>query len=172
MKTKGIRRAQIFGWVSLVIGAALMAWGWFNLDQARASRGWPTAEATIRSSKVVARRSSNSSGTSASWRYNPKIVFDFMVGSTPYIGDRVSFRDDHYGRRELAVEIAERYPVGRKVKVYYLPANPAEAVLEPVYDWSTYIPPAIGLLFFATGALLLRFIRKSLVDQKVPDQPV
>lgn len=167
-----MRNVQVMGWVILVVGAALTAWGWFNLDQGRASRGWPTAEATIESSQVISRRSSSTTGTRSGRRYNPEIRFEFTVDGKPYTGDRVSFRDDHYGKREPAAEIAARYPVGSTVTVYYPPENPAEAVLEPTYDWSTYIPPGIGLFFFVTGAFLLRVKRQTLLAQKVPEEPI
>lgn len=163
-----MQTARIFGWVCLVGGAALTAWGWFNLDQGRASRSWPTVSATIESSSV--RSYSTERTGQPRYRYSPRVRFSYEVDGVSYAGDRVSFRDDHYGKRASALEIARRYRPGSEVTIHYSPDDPSQAVLEPDYDWSTYIPPAIGLLLFSTGFAVLRLMHRQL-ERHSPSQP-
>jgi hypothetical protein len=42
-----------------------------------------------------------------------------------------------------------------EVSVYYDPANPQEAVLQPGAKWTTYIVLVIGVVFALTGGLIL-----------------
>ena len=159
-------RVALLAWICTLGGGALVAWALFNLDQGRASRHWPTAEGTIRSSRVVEVRSLSRSTGSPTLRYHPEVVFAYRVDGVRYVGHRISFRDDHFGRRPPAERIAARYPRGATVPVSYDPDDPEQAVLEPVYDWSTYIPLAIGLFFVAGGFYLLRQERR--LSQKRP----
>lgn len=48
--------------------------------------------------------------------------------------------------------LLKRYPVGKRVTVYYNPARPQQAVLEPGVSGMAWILPAIRLLFAIVGS--------------------
>ncbi|MCP3465939.1 DUF3592 domain-containing protein [Bradyrhizobium sp. CCGUVB23] len=56
------------------------------------------------------------------------VAFDYSVGGSHYTGTRISIRADP-GNVGVA-ETQARYPVGKKIDVYYDPENPRRSVLE------------------------------------------
>ncbi len=148
----------VFGWVCVMTGTLLTSWGIFNLRDASASSGWPTADGRVLSSRVE--RSRGSSDSRDSYRYSPAIRYSYSVDGKQYTGDRVSFRDDHYGRREKAQRIVDEYATGSSVPVRFKPDDPSQAVLEADYDWSTYLPVALPGFILVTGIFLVRIARR------------
>ena len=61
---------------------------------------------------------------------------------------------------EAAGEIVNRYPTGKKVKVFYNPQDLKVAVLEPGVSTSSYLFLGFGILFTLMGLIfLIRFVR-------------
>ena len=95
----------------------LMAWNKSRLSKASAS--WPSAPGVVTASgrKKVA------------WRIQPSVTYRYEVAGRSFDSSRVTFAE--------LIPVAEtepvlfRYPPGRAVNVYYNPANPAQAILEP-----------------------------------------
>jgi hypothetical protein len=65
-------------------------------------------------------------------------------------GNRSPFKD-------TVKAAAERYPVGRTVKVYYNPSNPSEAVLEPGLWYGNFIFAGIGVVIIGVAYLTKLF---------------
>jgi len=76
----------------------------------------------------------------------------YLDGGTTYSGDRICFgRTYSGGKRSLAKKVADSYPRGKKVTVYYDPEDPKEAVLKTGFSWTTFMVFIGGLIFLCVG---------------------
>lgn len=144
--------------IFLAIGAGLSLWGWSIVRDAGASASWPHVEGVVTRSEVT--RSSDSSGVDS---YSPRITYRYPAGSRYQEGYTIKFGENSYNSRRRAESIAARYPVGRKVAVYYDPGRPGKSVLEPGVTGGSYIVLGIGALFVLIGlavAPVAYFFRK------------
>jgi hypothetical protein len=130
------------------VGAGLSWWGWTIVQSARASAEWPTVEGRI--TRSVVRHSTDAEGGDS---YSPEVAYTYAVSGRAFEGERIKFGENSYGSRSRAEAIAAGYPVGRQVEVYYEPANPSNAVLEPGLSAGSYIVLGIGLLFICIAGL-------------------
>lgn len=90
-----------------------------NIQTAKASVAWPTTTATITKVERFKRL----------FRWLPRIGYTYSVAGKPYSSEHVSFATG-YRPKEVEALLA-RYAVGQTAPVYYSPAQPALAVLEP-----------------------------------------
>ncbi|OQY06105.1 MAG: hypothetical protein B6I22_06265 [Desulfobacteraceae bacterium 4572_123] len=132
-------------------GIFLIAWGANELKGAYQSKSWPSTQGKITSSyikKQVNRDSSNRTTTS----FSAMVHYRYMVGGTTYPGDRICFGGTYSGsKRSLAKKVADSYPKGKKVTVYYDPENPKGAVLKTGFRWTTFVAFILGLIFLCVG---------------------
>jgi hypothetical protein len=120
--------------------------------QAMAARRWPQATAVVISSGVqeewVRTRRYSSHRYSPTRRYGAQVVVEYEVDGRRYHSKRL-----HLGERMLAStpdsaeKTAARYPAGSTVTVFYNPANPTDATLQPVVGGGTWV-------WWGTAALL------------------
>ncbi len=119
---------------------------------------WPTREGTITHSRPSwSYQQSNGSrsirGISHKrWHADIRGTFDDtgeLFRITEFGKERLTLG----GRETQSQDIAARYPVGAKALVYYSPAAPAKAVLEPADPWAT---PFYAFLM-GCGLVLLPF---------------
>jgi hypothetical protein len=97
-----------------------------------AAARWPRTQARILSSAAESRRVlTNRGGGSTMVVWSPLVEYSYQANGREYYSSRVSFGADFAGDRALAEKTVARYPIGSGVAVYYDPANPASAVLEP-----------------------------------------
>lgn len=118
-----------------------LLWSFFLLLEARewryqrGSMDWPTSKGKILHSEVFKGQTSSKSGSSRTFtEYSPNLSYSYTVSGKRYEGRVFSF-DSSWGRAStpgMAEDVVNKYPVGRKVKVFYDPNNPAVAVLQPV----------------------------------------
>ena len=133
--------------ILLALGLGALGVGLWLVQRVRslavASVGWPTTPGVVKSSEVVASR------TQGGRQYETKVTYDYTVGGTPYVGDRVRF-GAQAGPKATADDEVAKYAVGAPVDVYYAPHQPQTATLRPggsgVSAW--------GWLLAATGAAL------------------
>lgn len=78
------------------------------------------------------------------WQYGATIVYEYVVAATTHTSDKVTFGDFSSSDSSHARGILERYPKGSRVTVYYDPADPGTAVLEPGATGTNYILLAGG----------------------------
>lgn len=128
--------------VFLAVGVGLSIWGWSILQNARASANWPTAEGEIIASEVT--RSSDSEGGDS---YSPEVTYRYTVENQQHESYTIKFGENSYSSRRRAETIAETYPVGRDVTVYYDPEQPGRSVLEPGVTGGSYIVLGVGVFF-------------------------
>lgn len=122
--------------LSLILlgGVAISFWGWRSMQQSRRKAQWPTIAGTIVESEP----------TSEQDELLPHIVFAYRVDDVDY-RTVFEFPKDTNPLPEFAQAYVENYPVGKTVDVFYNPAAPKEATLEPASrgDWMIL---ALGLM--------------------------
>jgi hypothetical protein len=101
----------------LAAGCGQGIFHWVRLAHTRAR--WPTVIGTITSSWNVLD--------------GERLKYDYEVRGHHYVGHRIGYEAEGGASSAdpTAQEIAEKYPPGAQVKVYYNPSHPASAVLEP-----------------------------------------
>jgi hypothetical protein len=124
------------GWLGLGI-AALAAYGAVRTSMlAGRSARWPSVTGTIVSSQLEEYQDSDfmrrATPEASTAMYGADIRYRYQVGPTRYEGGSVGWGGGVDSNHSDASEaIVARYPVGRRIKVFYDPKDPAMAVLEP-----------------------------------------
>ena len=141
--------------VFIGVGAALCWCGARLVQEARASRAWPTTQATITKS---------SSHPRLFWErhlsFVSSIAYAYKVAGRDYQGKKLRF-SDVVGRSSGAISDKSKYPLGKSVLVFYRPDNPANCVLEPGDDINLYLIPGAGLCLIGLGGVVFfRLIRR------------
>ena len=98
---------------------------------------WPAAAGTVISSGITSKTTSKSSLNNPSWKtyttdYYPSVSYSYTVNGRLLTGDTIYFgccASD--GTENSANRVALFYPAASPVKVFYNPANPSVAVLQP-----------------------------------------
>ena len=143
-------------------GAIMLLMGKPMLDQAHASKTWPTVEGTVTESRVetIKPQDRNDGPT-----YQAVVSFDYEVQKTSYNSSRIWFGGEISTNDQAEMQnIASQYVEGQKTTVYYDPQNPAEAVLQPGAFFSTYLLMIFGAVFAVPGIIMLLvacFVMKS-----------
>ncbi len=124
-----------------------------QLQNAWRSAAWPETPGQILSSDARSTRIPFRS-------YAPFVRYTYTVDGQAYTGDTLAFVRDGVGAAWAGRKVAQ-YPPGREVMVYYDPANPAVAVLEPGATPAGLLSAFGGygifaLILVAFGALSLR----------------
>jgi hypothetical protein len=140
-------------WMLFVLGFdGFIGYGFWRTYDARAR--FLTTPGVVTGSEIE--RSSGSDGTT----YEAKIEYEFELGGTSYTGDRHSFFSFGTSSSEHASEVVRRYPVGKRVTVYYDPGEPEQSVLEVdtrSFPWFAiiFLTPfhCIGIGFVVGGVL-------------------
>ena len=143
---------RIFPWPFILAGVYTVFFGTRNVFRASESANWPTAQGIIQGSSVEY-HSSNKGGT-----YHAHVWYVYHLNGTAFSGDRVLYGDFGSSDPSHAQEIVNRYPVGKSVIVYYMPANTEECVLEPGIKPQTWFLPGFGMVFFSVGAVMAVFL--------------
>lgn len=139
----------------LVAGAVFTGFGIHGLALGFASRSWPSTEGQITQSKVERRTPPmNERIRFGSPAYFAVVTYEFTVDGATYKADRVASADIGWGEAH-ARRIAERYPKGSDVRVYYMPENPSTCLLEPGFQGQAFISPSIGLFVLLLGGVFL-----------------
>jgi hypothetical protein len=119
----------------LAIGCVVLLFGVRELYRGWSSLSWSTVQGKVLYSSA---RRGPSSRTS--------LWYEYYVGKTRYVADQYRTGGNATPFDDVAIAAARRYPVGRLVTVYYNPANPGEALLEPGVWYGNFVMPGIGLL--------------------------
>lgn len=141
------------GWLFIVLvavaGVAALTAGLPRLLSAWRARSWPTARGEIISSGM-----SSSVVPDSPDMYRPEIVYRYDVAGKTHTADRIRFAIDSSYSRSQVEQIADRYPVGQAVEVYYEPADPSRACLQPGPWHAGLSRTATGLGLLAIAAVL------------------
>ncbi|MGH9849160.1 MAG: DUF3592 domain-containing protein, partial [Blastocatellia bacterium] len=93
---------------------------------------------------------------SARRRYYPAVRYRYEVDGRTYSGKRLYF-DEVASTERWAARLARKYPVGATVPVYFDPANPERALLEPRLSGS-FNYGCLGCSFIALGLFFVLYL--------------
>ncbi|MBI9019329.1 MAG: DUF3592 domain-containing protein [Phycisphaerae bacterium] len=137
------------------IGLGFAGYGLFDIYHALESKNWPTVEGVILSSEMVSH--SDDDGNT----YSGDIAFDYTVDNILYSSGRVRFGEINTSNPAVVKEIISKYPVSKKVTVYYMPDDPFESVLEPGIYKDIWFKPIFGSVFSGLGFLAIFAVTRS-----------
>jgi hypothetical protein len=100
--------------------------------QAEASRSWPQVQGVVTASEIANTRISK--GKSSVAGYRADIEYTYAVGGTEFVGWALYFGYRESTERDRALALVDRFPRGREIPVWYNPARPETAVLEPGHE--------------------------------------
>ncbi len=145
--------------ILLVVGTIFTLAGmgvlWYGIDtvrEASASKSWPTTQGIITRSEVRQQKQPSGGGSSS---FIAEVSYEYKVDSLSYRNDRISRMDFGTSNRSSVREKKKKYPLGKEVVVFYNPANPLDALLEPGWGWIQAIPLGLGAAFSLAGLSML-----------------
>ena len=117
------------------------------------SQGWPATDGTITSNRIVGQKIKQFDGSYYT-DFEVYIRYQYSVNGFSYSSTSVNSIDSP----SYPANIADRYPYGRDVIVYYNPRDPSKAVLEPgfinifkAFDVFSYLIFGVGIYFIYLG---------------------
>jgi Protein of unknown function (DUF3592) len=108
----------------LIAGIGVLALVYLEFSRARATKQWPSAEATVIESKVEIEYDDGRF-------YRLKLSYSYMIDGKSFLGEGIRGDSSVWSWSYPASRAAKKYPEGAKVLAYYLPSDPSKAVLEP-----------------------------------------
>lgn len=141
--------SRLFPWPFIIAGALLSWFGIRSLLRAEDSVKWPTAHGVVQSSSLEYHTGNKGGGT-----YHAHVLYSYSLDGSNFSGDRIAYGDYGSSDPSHAQGIINRYPVGTKVTVHYMPSNPEECLLEPGIAPQALVLPGLGILFFVAGATM------------------
>lgn len=152
---------QILPWTFIAGGGVATCLGTLQLVDGLRSRSWPQVKGKVIASEVTRSSGSISSGSSST-RFRASITYEYVVGGTTYIGDRVGVSDSGSTSSAKHHRIAARYPPGAEITVYHHPDKVDQALLEPGIRGATVVLTLAGLLALGIG-LGIKWLYRRLV---------
>lgn len=163
----------LFPLLFLLVGLILVAIGARQLYQGRQSETWPTVTGRIAIAALGKHIDRDNDNSTVSTTYRADISYDYLVEDVAYVNGDVHFGAMSSSDPSVARRLLQRYPVGKQVTVYYNPARPQQAVLEPGIQGSTWVLPALGLIFSVVGSGftwgVLRVLKQTGGDNQAPN---
>jgi hypothetical protein len=127
-------------------GMALFLFGAYNLYLGNSSVRWPSVEGRI----LYSHARTGPHPETLLW-------YEYHVGNQRYVASNYRNGGNITPFDSVATAAAKRYPVGRTMPVYYDPANPQNALLEPGVWWGNFVAPGFAVLLFALAWLAKRY---------------
>jgi hypothetical protein len=144
----------MFAGIFAAIGMMMLASGLVNLWRARVSESWPQTAGIITYGKIDENDSVTESGDGETLRSTTSgahLIYRYEVEGRKHYANIRRFGQLAASSGDWASEIAERYPLGKKVPVAYSPENHDMAVLEPGIDREAFWLPGAGAAFLLFG---------------------
>lgn len=151
-------------WLHLLIGGLIILAGllFSDLPQMIASPGWPTTEGIIITNRIMGQKIEQYDGTFYT-HFEVFLRYQYSVDGTTYSSNAINST----AAPSYPASIADRYPSGSEVTVYYNPRDPSQAVLEPglvdvfqAFDVFSVLTFAAGIYFIYLGILGIKTNRK------------
>ncbi len=135
----------LFAVIFTVVGIVLILRSRQDKAKMQQSLNWPSVDGTVIESRVM-----TTSDEEGSNLYRPYIKYEYEAGGIKQTNDKFSVGMVYStSNMKKSQETVNRYPVGRNVKVYVNPANPAESTLEQ--KGSTTATLVIGIVLVVLG---------------------
>jgi hypothetical protein len=133
------------------VGVFLMAMNGMGIYRSIVARHWPATTATVQSARVW---------HDPQWHDSTTLGYYRTLSALSEIRYAYTFRDIRYVGTGIATDkspdrdaaIVQSHPPGATLQIFFDPANPAKAVIDPYLSWST---PS---LFLAGAALLFGYL--------------
>jgi hypothetical protein len=123
----------------IFLGVVFMVVGILMYTTTERPNSWSTTPGTVTDSYVVDDGSS----------YYPVVKYRYQVSGVEYANHKIKYLEDaQVTDRSVAEAVAQKYPVGASVTVYYDPSDPGSSVLELGQGTFTFI------LIFVAATLL------------------
>ncbi|MDE1920265.1 MAG: DUF3592 domain-containing protein [Candidatus Omnitrophica bacterium] len=124
---------RIFSWIAAASALLVLFWICGLLMESKEASQWPRTQGTVISSSLtIDHLPSFLNWKKDPWRmYGTRVVYQYYVAFTPYVSDRVAIHDSNTLFVKTALGIMNKYRWHREVTVYYNPAAPQQAYLEP-----------------------------------------
>jgi Protein of unknown function (DUF3592) len=141
--------------------AALVVQAWRGQRRANAARAWPRTTGQVlwsgvRETMVRTRVRTSVASYRMTTAYAPRVVYAYVVDGTGYQGERLRMGESIISSDTRAAErVVARYPVGSDVMVYYNPADPTDATLDPRSGWGTRVLWMVALLMLVITAVVV-----------------
>ena len=148
---------QLLPLLFVITGAVILFFGVRQMQRANASQTWPSVPGVVTVAELGKQISNNGNDSTS---YRADISYDYVVDDTSYINSAIQFGQVSSSDPSVARAVLKRYEVGKRVDVYYNPANPAQAVLEPGMRGSTWFLPIFGAIFLLAGLLFTYLVWK------------
>lgn len=152
-------QALFFLGIFIVVSAPMLgviAGVMWNHRQSQKVRLWCRTHGDIEESDV---RIETSDQDNVPHKYFAQVRYSYIVRDITLHNDEIWLNSEHQMRSlEEAQELANRYPVGRNVTVFYNPDRPAQAVLDPGFHVTAYRASYGKALYFALIPALLFFL--------------
>jgi hypothetical protein len=145
---------------ALFVGfGGLIGWEALRLRrEAKAAAQWPTAEATILRSGVSTSVTRDDEDHESEWS-SFSVLYRFFVDGREFRSTRLYTGNKVWsGSARAAERSAAKYSVGTTVPVYYNPANPAVAVLEPLNFTASRFHMIAACSFAVPGLLIIALL--------------
>jgi hypothetical protein len=120
--------ALIFGIVTLGAGLGLCGFGVLNLLKSQRYRRYPAASGIIKRLELKERKGYNRMTNRLISSYIPDLEYTYKVDGKTYTGKRFTFQNTTVNEK-LAGRMRETFAPGNKVKVFYNPDDPQDAVV-------------------------------------------
>ncbi|MGE0076420.1 MAG: DUF3592 domain-containing protein [Bacteroidales bacterium] len=145
----GIQKELIIGLIVLIIGLIVLFLALRAIKKSKASSQWLTTKGEITKSGTT-KDMNIERGYSV---YNADIEYKYIVNGKEYTSSRIYFGSSisMTGKEEKSNLLARKYPLLRKVTVYYNPENEKESVLETETQSELYWGIAISIIVIAFG---------------------
>jgi hypothetical protein len=148
---------------AVVLGAAFAVKAVALRRQGLACADWPTVAGRIIGSRIDTAVMDNITENDERGRVRPdeevsaaSVRYAYRVGQHDYQSTRLYLgRTVFSGSPRAAAAVVAKYPPNAAVAIHYNPANPAEAVLEPLNFANANLALVAGLGFGAMGLLFL-----------------
>jgi hypothetical protein len=135
-----------------VIGIGLLFYGGHMLHKSWESSSWPSTEGVIRTSDAK----SGTKGKNKDTSYTLEVTYDYAVRERSFTGSKIGMYPMTWNSESCLEPQQAKYRVGRKVSVFYSPADPANAVLEPGIQAATWYWPIFGCVFTVVPAIFMK----------------
>ncbi|MFH0863166.1 MAG: DUF3592 domain-containing protein [Candidatus Altiarchaeota archaeon] len=139
--------AKIMFLIFLLVGLGVSYLGYTIYETGEASKNWPTVSGTVLISNVATAHDSDGDIT-----YKAALDYNYSVSGRVYHSNKISSGDYGSSDSSHAQDIVSDYPIRKKVTVYYDPAKPSNAILEPGVPLLSFLLVTLfGVLFAVIG---------------------
>ncbi len=135
----------VFAGAGVGVGTQLLP----NVAQWRASSAWTEVPAVVTASAVRSHRGDDST------TYKPYIAYVYTVDGVAYENDRYDFWGVSSSGYEGKAAIVQAHPVGREIRIFVDPTNPAQSVISRQAGGGILFHTLFPLVFFGVGCGIL-----------------